>query len=229
MIPVLVLLAVVALLIAMAFAGYRDGLYTATYTMARNLIGFFLAMTFCGPVGEILSSIISTTPPAPQYLRAIAFLLIFGLVLIVGRLLKVQYTDPGAGCPIIVDRTAGPLVGLLTAVIFTGSLLVFWSLLPFPRFIPGDQGRINAKLGTLDTGAAMLKFYGFACGRMPGNTEFMLNNEPREVDASGKMTAFTDENRNGEWDHGWLWNYEHYADLDTRDMPAVVSGSGGGS
>jgi len=224
MIPILVLLVVLALLIAMAYAGYRDGLYTATYALMRGLIAFLCAMTFFGPLAYILTNMISDKDPAPQYFRALAFIAIFGIVLVVAKLLKVQYTDPGAGCPIMVDRTAGPVVGVLNGIVFTGAILIFWSMLPFAKFIPDDQGRVNAKLGSLDTGAVMLKFYSFARGRMPGNTDFLLNDEPRELDAAGNMTAFTDENRNGQWDHGWLWEYEHYADIDTSVLPVVVAG-----
>ncbi len=233
MIPILVLLGVLALLIAMAYAGYRDGLYSATYALMRGLIGFLCAVTFCGPLAYILTSFISSTPPAPQYFHAIAFLAIFAIVLVVGKLLRVQYTDPAAGCPLLVDRTAGPVVGLLNGVVFTGALLVFWSMLPFPKFIPADQGRVNARLGSLDTGAVMLKFYGFARNRMPGNADFLLQNEPRELDANGDMVAFTDVNRNGHWDRGWLWNYEHYADIDASVLPPVPpeppAEGGGGS
>ena len=44
MISVLVTLFVLALLVLMALAGYRDGLFFSTYALVRNLVAFLCAM-----------------------------------------------------------------------------------------------------------------------------------------------------------------------------------------
>lgn len=225
MTAIIVLLAVLALLVAMAYAGYRDGLFAATYALVRSVIGFLCAMTFCQPLASFLTSAISSTEPMPKYFVPISYIGIFGIVLAIGRWLKVSYTDPGVSCPASVDRVAGPIVGLLHAVVFTGALLVFWSLLPFAKYVPADLGRVNAKLGALDTGATMLKFYDFAQERMPGNTPFLLEDEPVQGRTQGEQPpapgeAFEDVNGNGKWDRGWLWKYRHYADIDESVLPA---------
>jgi len=218
MTSVLTLLAVLALLLATTYAGYRDGFFIATYALMRSLVAFLCAMTFCEPLRAVLTSVISDKYPAPQYLLPIAYLLVFGLVMVLGRWLKIQYTEPGLSCPAAVDHTAGPLIGLLHGVVFTGTLLILWSMLPFAKFIPADQGRINSRLGKLDTGRSMLVFYDFVQDHMGGNLPFLLNDEPIVNDADGDKRAdpgdeFKDLNANGTWDRGWAWKYEHYADI----------------
>jgi hypothetical protein len=230
MVAVIVLLAVLALLVAMAYAGYRDGLYAATYALVRSVIGFLCAMTFCQPLASFLTGVISREDPMPQYFIPISFIGIFGIVLAIGRWLKVTYTDPGVACPASVDRVAGPIVGLLHAVVFTGTLLVFWSLLPFAKFVPADMGHVNTKLGSLDTGATMLKFYDFATGRMAGDAPFLLQDEPVQGQTQpgappAPGQSFVDVNGNGKWDRGWLWKYRHYADIDESVLPAPAAGA----
>ena len=56
MISVLATLFVLALLVLMALAGYRDGLFFSTYALVRNLVAFLCAMTICSPASSHPSS-----------------------------------------------------------------------------------------------------------------------------------------------------------------------------
>ena len=226
MTAVIVLLAVFALMLAMAYAGYRDGLFIATYGLVRCLIAFLCAMTFCWPLASLMTDVLTREAPWPLYFIPIAFIGVFGIVMALGRWLKVSYTDPEVSSPAIVDRVTGPVVGVLLAIVFTGTLLIFWSLLPCAKFVPADQGRINIKLGALDNGVKMLKFYDFMQGRMRGNKQFILEEAVvgREGQGArpGPGESFNDLNGNKEWDPGWLWKYNHYADIDLKDLPPVT-------
>ena len=226
MTSILALLVVLVLLLAMAYAGYRDGFFIATYALMRSLVAFLCAMTFCEPLRAVLASIIGSKYPLPQYLLPISFILIFGAILVFGRWLKIRYTDPGISCPAAVDQSMGPVVGILNAVVFTGALLVFWSMLPFAKFLPADLGRVNTKLGSIDTGYRMIAFYDFVQDRMGGNTPFLLEDETIENDVNGDRRAepgdeFTDLNANGTWDRGWAWKYGHYADIGRNVLARI--------
>ncbi|GAH68876.1 unnamed protein product, partial [marine sediment metagenome] len=183
-------LIVLVLMGAMVYAGYRDGLFEAIFSLMRNLIAFVCAMTFCEPLARLLAAVITDKPPAYEYFVPISFLLTFGVVAGLGRWLRIRYTNPEVPCPLLVDRIGGPVVGLLSAVVLTGTLLILWSLLPFVKYVPGNYGRIQIKASVLDAGSGMLRFYSLAEKRM-GGAEFLLHDEPLEPDV----------NRNGRFDN----------------------------
>jgi len=218
---------VVALFVALIYAGARDGAFFTMYALVRNGLAFLCAVTFFRPLGATLSAMFSRTPPAPEYFVAIAFVLIFGAAVGAGRWLKVRYTFPDVKCFHAVDRSAGAGLGLLNAIVLTGTILIMWSLMPFARYIPADLGRAHLKVRTLDTGPAMLEFYAFASRRMPGGVVFLLHDETIHEDANGNGRAdpgdaFTDVNQNGRWDRGWLWRYRTHADILPRHLEHVV-------
>ncbi len=220
----LALLFVLAMVLFLAYSGLRDGVFFSTYALARNFVAFLFAMTFTPAMSKFLEAMLGGGHPAPQYYRAISFATILGVVYVVGRLLKVHYAEPEVRCLGWVDRIGGPIVGVLNAVVFTGAVLVLWSMLPFAKYLPGNWG--NAHPSALDTGSAVLRVYDHMEERMGGNAPFLIHDEPIHEDLNGNGRvdpgdAFVDLNGNGQWDRGWLWHYEHHATITTRDIERI--------
>jgi uncharacterized membrane protein required for colicin V production len=222
-------LIVLLLLVLMTYAGLRDGAFFTTYALVRNALAFVCAMTFCQPLARVLERLVTQTYPARVFFVPLSFGAVFGAIIALGRWLKVTYTIPRVECPVMVDRVAGPILGLLNGVIATGTLLVLWSLLPFARYIPADYGNIQVRT---DTGAAALRFYAFVQKKVPGSAVFLLADEPVQEDQNNNGRAdpgdkFLDENRNDKWDHGWLWKYRNYAwilpdDIGQLNLPTAA-------
>ena len=49
-----------------------------------------------------------------------------------------------------------------------------------------------------------------------------VNNNGKFDPASEPPEAFQDVNKNGRWDRGWLWRYNHSADFQTEDVDRVA-------
>lgn len=224
MISVLATLFVLALLVLMALAGYRDGLFFSTYALVRNLVAFLCAMTFSDMLAGVFAAIISDNPMAWGYFVVVSFALIFGAVFLLGRWLKMTYTIPHVPAISLVDRIAGPIVGAMNAVLVTGAVLIFGSMLPFPKYLPNDLGRATVRVRALDTGVAMLHVFDYVQHRMGGNRHFMLEPEAIQTDANGNGRAdpgdeFVDLNGNDQWDHGRLWRYRTSCEIMPEDLP----------
>ena len=227
MLSVIATLVVLVLLVLMAIAGFRDGAFFSTYALLRNLLAFFCAMTFCQPLARLLELLISDTYPAYDYFLAISFAGMFGGVFVLARLLKVRFTVPSVQCPELADRIVGPGLGVLNAVVMTGTVLILWSLFPFVKYIPGDLGRMQVKGRLLDSGSHMLRVYNFAEQRMGGGRVFLLDDEPIDVDDNKNRRAdpgegFIDRNKNERWDRGWLWKYHNHAAVDPSDIEPLL-------
>jgi len=230
-------------IVLLAFEGFRHGAFFALYCFVRNLLAFMAAMTFCEPATELF---LRTFPrlelhPGPLYWRVIFFALIFGVVFGVARWLKLKFTPPHVRTITLVDKVAGPVIGLANGYILTGFVLILWSLMPFAKYIPGDNGRMDPDRLVIDSGTTMLKYYAFATHRMGGSRRLLLENEPvpEKIDTNkdGKPDkvndngdglwqlgeAFEDLNDNGKWDVGWLWRYRHFADIGMNDLELARS------
>ncbi len=232
MISALATLIVLLLLLLSAYGGFRDGFFFTVYALMRNLFAFLCAMTFCEPLGRLLEKTATRTPPAHEYFMLISFAAIFGGVFAFGRWLKVRYTVPGVLSMEIVDKTVGPVLGLLNGVVVTGTLLILWSLVPFAKYIPADLGDIQIHSHVLDTGAMMLRFYDHETGVMGGKAVFLLEDEPIKNDENKNGRAdegesYVDRNKNGRWDRGWLYEYKHYADITPSDIGQSPGPAGG--
>ncbi|MHC4592591.1 MAG: CvpA family protein [Planctomycetota bacterium] len=229
MTSVVAVLLILVLFALMTYAGVRDGAFFSLYALMRNAFAFFCAMSFCEPMARLLGKLIGHRYPAPDYWIAISFAAILGAVFATCRHLKMKYTAPNVPCPQVVDRVTGPAIGIINAVVVTGSLLILWSLLPFAKYIPGNLGHIHFKTGALDTGQAMLRFYSFASERMGGGG-FLLDDEPLVEDHNENARgdpgdSYDDVNENGRWDRGWLWRYRNHAMIDPshlRPLPGVL-------
>ena len=220
-------LLILVLVVTMALAGYRDGAYTAVYALLRNLIGFLVAMTFHGPLSSLIVRFAGGAHPTPLYCKAIAFGVLFGAVILAGRALKMRYTVPDVRCYAPVDKSVGPLVGVLNGLVLSGVIFVMWSMMPFAKFMPNDGGRIDTERILVDSGSGMLWFYDVARERMRGGRAFLLNDEAlqSDVNKNGAFDAgedsFLDLNDNGKWDRGWLWRYKTHADIRTENLEAA--------
>jgi hypothetical protein len=184
-------------------------------------------MTFAAPLGRVLESLITRSGHAREYFFCIAFALIVGGIIFLGRWLKVTYTVPHVPCGTWPDRIAGPILGILNGIVVTGTIFVLWSVVPFAKYLPSDMGSIRVK-GGLDTGAAMLHFYSFAERRMGGSQQFMLkDDEPLVADVNGNGRfdndvageAYDDRNGNGVWDRSWMWRYKNHGQILPGDLP----------
>ena len=114
---------------AMAYAGYRDGAYAAVYALVRNVVAFLVAMTFFGPLAAFIMRIASDAYPWPLYYRVIAFAFLFGVVIILGRWFRMRYTVPEVQGYAAVDKSVGPLVGVLNGLLVVGVIFIIWSII----------------------------------------------------------------------------------------------------
>lgn len=222
---------VIAVVILMGLAGYRDGAWFSAYALMRNSIAFVCAMTFAAPVGRLLENVITSGGHAREYFFCIGFGLVAGIVFMIGRWLKVTYTVPHVPATLWGDRIGGPALGILNGIVVTGTVFVLWSLVPFAKYMPGDTGTIKVKDG-LDTGVAMLRFYKFTERRMGGGRPFLLHDEPliTDLNRNGRIEPgeeFDDVNGNGQWDRGWLWRYENHGEILPSDLPGAPPPSAG--
>ena len=222
MTSIIATLFVLTLLILMPLAGYRDGLFFSTYALVRNLFAFICAMVFSEKLAGVFEGIFTDAYPAHEYFTLISFALIFALVFMIARRLKMQYTIPHVQAIGLVDKIAGPIVGFLNAVIMTGTVLIFASMLPFAKYAPGDMGHFSVRSPKLDTGVAMLRVFDYLHDRMQGG-RFPLDPEPLLGDANGNGRAdpgepFDDQDGDGVWDRGWLWRYRDYAEIRLDDL-----------
>ncbi len=232
MINAIATLIVLMLLALSAYGGFRDGFFFSVYALMRNLFAFLCAMTFFEPLGRVLERTATRTPPAHEYFLLISFAAIFGGVFAFGRWLKVRYTVPSVLTLELVDKTVGPVLGLLNGVVVTGTLLILWSLVPFAKYIPADMGDIRINARVLDTGSMMLGFYDHETRTMRGKAVFLLHDEPIKNDENKNGRAdegesYVDRNKNGRWDRGWLWEYKHYADITSEDVGQSPGPAGG--
>ena len=221
MTTIIVSVVVILLILAMIYSGQRDGSYVSAYSLMRNLLGFLIAMTFYGPVAGLINSQANLAEPGPAYVRLGTFVVLYGAVVGFGRWLRLNYTVPDVKCLQWLDRSLGGTLGLLNGIVLSGVLLIAWSLCPFMKYLPQDFGRVSPRGLWVDSGSAMLVFYDFATGRIPGGKRFILQ-EPltQDNDGDGEVDPgeFEDLNGNGEWDPGWLWKYRNHADITEEDL-----------
>jgi hypothetical protein len=225
---VLATLFVLALLVLMALAGYRDGLFFSTYALVRNFIAFLCAMTFRDKVAGAIAAVISENAMAKEYFAVLSFALIFAVIFLLARWLKITYTVPNVPSIVLVDRIGGPVVSVLNAVVTTGTVFIFCSMLPFAKFVPGDLGRFQVRVSSLDTGAAMLRVFSRVERCMGGGKHFLLEPETITTDFNNNGRAepgvdfIDDVNGNGQWDRGWMWEYQNFCEVQPEDVPPEV-------
>lgn len=191
-----------------AYAGYRDGLYVSLYAAGRGIASFLVAMTLFEPLSKLAEYVLGSAHPGPEYFQAASFMLVFGAVFMFCRWLKMRFTVPLVPAYAWVERAGGAILGLATGVTLTGVLLLWWSLLPFVKYLPADYGRIHTDKLLVDSGKGMLYSYDFAARRMPGGRRFLLRDETTAGGAS--------RNR------GWLWRYRTHADIRLEHLQSAL-------
>jgi hypothetical protein len=217
-----VTLIIVVAILGSAYGGYAGGLYEGLYGFLREFIAFVVAVTFGLPLSHLIADLAGTAYLTEGYFELISFCLlvigIFGL----GRWLRTQFTVPAVRCVKGLDEAGGALMGALHGGVLIGIVLVAWSMMPFVKYIPGDYGRVNPP-AALDTGAMLLKTYGWMAEGMGGN-DYVVYGETLKQDKNDNGMVdegeYKDMNGNGKWDPGLLWQYRHHADI----YPETLSG-----
>lgn len=226
MMQIVIQVAVFGVIIGTVVGGFRDGAFAAAYSALRTFFCLIIAMTFFEPVSYLIYSNVErfSVYPGPDYIRAIVFPTLFALVFGLARMLKVRYTAPKVQALPMVDRIAGPVLGLLNGIIIAGIICIMWSLMPFARYMPSDSGTVDERRLVWDAGATTLRFYSFMCRRMPGAKPFLLEPEKivNDTNGNGRVDAGTDDSwedtlPNGKWDEGWLARYRN-GDEFTSDV-----------
>jgi len=236
------ILASIGIIGLFTWEGVRGGAFAGTFSLVRSILAFLFAMTLAEPVGGILTGMLGSEYPAPLFYRCIAFALVFGVVFGAGRWVKIRYLTGQVRCNRHVDYGVGGALGLVNGLVVAGVLLVFWSLMPFAKFMPGDFGRVRTASLPVDAGSAVLRYYHHASVIMRGGRTFMLESEPileggdnvepygvpdvvevaEGVYKSEPGVHFTDVNGNGEWDRGWMDLYHNHADIRLDDILPVT-------
>jgi hypothetical protein len=199
-------------------------------------------MTLAEPLMHLLSAFLPSTHPGPLYYRALSFIAVFGIVFGLARYLRITYVESSVECYRYADYIGGAALGFVNGLVIGGVLLVFWSMLPFVKYIPSDFGRVETTSVPLDPGAAMLRLYSRTAQTMGGRRPFLLQPEPilldedeypglpdatRDIDGDGEDEpvageSYEDLNGNGQWDRGWMWNYRRHADFTVDDISRVA-------
>ncbi|MBS3762677.1 MAG: CvpA family protein [Planctomycetes bacterium] len=221
----------------MIYGGISSGFFDSVYALMRNLLGFVLALSLCDPLTCLMTGLITRFKlhPGPLYMRMIVFATVFGVTVGVAGTLRRKLTSPDLPSYPIADPVAGGILGVFNGLVVSGFVLILYALLPFVKYIPGDAGRIETQKLPVDSGALMLKYYGYLSDRMGGSKKFLVDPEPvlpggdRNGDGlpdgrnpvPGK--AFRDLNGNGRWDRGWLWRYRSHADISFVDYQRAAS------
>ncbi len=239
---IVAVLATIVLIVVMTYDGVRSGLFSAVYSLVKNVLAFLIALTLCEPGMSLLTRFLPERHPGPLYYKAIAFATVFTVVFGFGRWLKLNYTILDVQTPRYADYIGGGAFGLLNGIVLGGVVLILWSLMPFAKFLPADFGRIRTEKLPLDSGTLMLRFYDHCTGTMGAGRTFLLQDEAvlkdeeepygipdalRDLDGDGlddvvPGESFQDLNGNGEWDRGWLWRYRTHADLRPEDVYDAV-------
>lgn len=213
---------IIGVVLATAYGGYAAGMYESLYGVLRELSAFFVAVTFGLPLSDVLADLVGTAYLSEGYYRVIAFFLLVIGMFALGRWLRTRFTVPVVRMVRGLNEGGGAAVGALHGVVITGILLVGWSMMPVVKYIPRDYGRIDPP-AALDTGAMVLKVYGWVAEGMGGN-DYVVYGEKLTSDQNGNglvdQGEFEDINGNGEWDPGLLWRYRHHADI----YPETFSG-----
>lgn len=214
MISIIATLVVLAMLAFSTYSGLKQGAFFAVYTFMRSLIVFLVVMTFCEPLAQLGTALVSDKYPAYEYFVVISFAFLMGLTSAIIRKLKVSLTVPRIPMPRPVERACGGVFGLLNGAVISGMVLVLWTLMPFAKYIPGNGGHLHVGAHLLDTGHAVLVSYDSIQGKFGGNDDFLLDeNEPmiegKDENANGQPDGendvFDDINGNGRWERVNRW------------------------
>jgi hypothetical protein len=133
---------------AMAYFGFRHGLFLAVVSALVVLTGFFMAVALSPSLAtHVESTGLSTAASLPVAYAAILFVILAVSRVAVGGI----FTDEDVRFRPVVDRFGGAAVGALAGVMLGGALLVGWSMCELSHV-----WRLNAPAMSWDSGARCL-------------------------------------------------------------------------
>jgi len=171
-------LLVLGLVAALAFYGYRQGLFLATLAGLHALAASVAALGLVGPVGAWLE--LADVPR--HYALPGAFLGVL-VVAAVGIRLAVGAAVPldAVRLPPRVDQVGGLIVGGLAGLVAAGAVLLALSIAPLP-----PTWRIDGSRLSLDMGSRVLDAFSRCLGVDPKTREVVLRGEPGTPAAAGQ-------------------------------------------
>lgn len=202
---------VLGLVAALAFYGYRQGLFLATLAGLHALLAVVAALGLVGPVGAWLE--LADVPR--QYAIPGAFLGVL-ITAAVGIRLAIGAAIPpdAVRLPPRVDQVGGLIVGGLAGLIAAGGVLLALSIAPLP-----PPWRIDGSRLSFDMGSRVLDVFSRCLGVDSKTREVLLRGEPGVPPAAGQPVPhpawsepFVDVNGNLARDDG-----EPFLDTDLND------------
>ena len=137
---------------AIAFFGFRHGLFLAVVSALVVLTGFFMAVALSPSLApHIESTGLSTAASLPAAYAAILFLILAVARVAIGGI----FAEEDVRFRPVVDRFGGAAVGALAGVMLGGALLVAWSMCELSHV-----WRFNAPAMSWDSGARCLWAFG---------------------------------------------------------------------
>lgn len=172
---------VLGLVAALAFYGYRHGLFLATLAGLHALAASVVALGLVGPVGAWLE--LADVPR--QYALPAAFLSVL-LVAAVGIRLAVGAAVPqdAVRLPPRIDHVGGVIIGGLAGFVAAGGVLLALSIAPLP-----PPWRIDGSRLSFDMGSRVLDVFSRCLGVDPKTRNVMLSGEPGSPPAAGQPVA----------------------------------------
>ena len=182
---------------AMAFFGFRHGLFLAVVSALVVLTGFFMAVA----LSPSLATQVELTGVSTEASLAVAYATILFLILAVARVaVGGLFTDEDVRFRPAVDRFGGAAVGAFAGVMLGGAMLVGWSMCELP------QGwRLNAPAMSWDSGARCLWTFVRWLEPSPERRAMLFQgNVVKKANGAGKVIRasepFDDANGNWTWD-----------------------------
>lgn len=217
---------VVALAAALAFYGFRQGLFSATLAGLHAVAATVAALGLVGPVGAWLE--LADVPR--HYAVPGAFLGVLVTAAVGIRLAVGAAVPPEAvRLPPRIDKVGGLVVGGLAGLVAAGGVLLALSIAPLPPAWRLDGSRLS-----FDMGSRMLGVFSRCLGVDARAREVILRGEPGRPTAGGQPVArpawsepFVDANGNLARDEG-----EPFLDTDasqafTPEVTAVDANGNG--
>lgn len=172
---------VLGLVAALAFYGYRQGLFLATLAGLHALAASVAALGLTGAVSAWLE--LADVPR--QYALPGAFLAVL-ITAAVGIRLAIGAGVPPdtVRLPPRIDQVGGLIVGGLAGLVAAGGVLLALSIAPLPPTYRIDGSRL-----TFDMGSRMLDVFSRCLGVDPKTREVILRGEPGLPAAAGQPAA----------------------------------------
>jgi len=202
---------VLGLMAALAFYGYRRGLFLATLAGLHALAASVAALGLTGPVAAWLE--LADVPrhyALPGAFLGVLIAAAVGIRLAIGAMIPLD----AVRLPPRIDQVGGLIVGSLAGLVAAGGVLLALSIAPVP-----PTWRIDGSRLSLDMGSRVLDVFSRCLGVDPKTREVLLRGEPGAPPAAGQPVTrpgwsepFVDANGSLARDDG-----EPFLDTDSND------------